>query len=281
MLETLKITSSDSKWQAEIAPSHGADIISLKYEGKDVYNPVDMSQYESANPFLHGSAILIPANRTYKGEFWFEGKKYTLPINDRFSDSNLHGCVYKQRFEVVSCISSAVELCFENRGEVYPFPFALTVRYEATDGGFCQHYTVKNVGSRNMPLTFALHTAFSEPERFSVPLECCLEKDEKHIPTGRYVPLSQQQKAWVSDGRSKDRVITGYFKSSGQSATVDEFSYSVSDNFDHWILFNGMGKIGVLCLEPQCGKVNGLNLPDGCRILAPNEELKFYTEISV
>ena len=36
-------------------------------------------------------------------------------------------------------------------------------------------------------------------------------------------------------------------------------------------MYNGEGVSGFLCIEPQAGKVNGLNIPDGYKVLAPNE----------
>ena len=46
-----------------------------------------------------------------------------------------------------------------------------------------------------------------------------------------------------------------------------------------WILFNANGKKNLLCVEPQSGKVNGLNYSDGCRVIAPDKSIKFETII--
>ena len=52
------------------------------------------------------------------------------------------------------------------------------------------------------------------------------------------------------------------------------------DNFDHWILFNGEGKRKLLCVEPQCGKSNGLNTDDGKIVISKGQNISFWTEIS-
>ena len=132
-----------------------------------------------------------------------------------------------------------------------------------------------------MPFTFALHTTFIEPNSFSVPIDLCQEKDGFHIPTGKYVPLNRQEQGYVSGGPSKGLVISGYYRACGHTAYLDDLSYTVSENFDHWILFNGRGESGLLCIEPQCGKVDGLNIKDGCKILNPNEETEFWIEIKI
>ena len=52
------------------------------------------------------------------------------------------------------------------------------------------------------------------------------------------------------------------------------------ENFDHWIFFNGLGESGYLCVEPQSGKVNGLNIDGGHTRLAAGEKIKFETRIT-
>lgn len=148
------------------------------------------------------------------------------------------------------------------------------------EDSFEQRYMVTNIGRIDMPVTFALHTTFVEPECFSVPLESCQEKNEFHIPTGKYVSLNAQEKGYVIGSQSKGLTISGYYKSSGNEALVGNFVYSVSPNFDHWILFNGKGNSNLLCIEPQCGAVNGLNIKDGCKIIKPGEKIDFWTKIS-
>ena len=131
-----------------------------------------------------------------------------------------------------------------------------------------------------MPYTFALHTTFVEVEKFMVDIDKCLEKDKEHIPTGRYVDLDSQENNYIMGSVSKDTVISGYYKSRGNTAVVGDYKYTVSDNFDHWVLYNGGGKSGFLCVEPQCGMVNGLNIENGHRILNPDAQEVFHTQIT-
>ena len=76
----------------------------------------------------------------------------------------------------------------------------------------------------------------------------------------------------VFEGTGANLVL--YAKSGG-----DVQAYTVSDNFDHWILFNGKGEKNLLCVEPQCGAVNGLNMKNGHRILAPQKKISFSCKI--
>ena len=146
------IAIEQNGWRAVIAPELGGNVICLQYKGADVYVPLtDMAQREE-NPYLQGSPILLPANRTKGGRFTFEGREYTLPVNEPYTGAHLHGLVHLQPFTTAEQTDNAVTLHFENNGEVYPFPFALQVCYKIAGNAFEQHYTVKNTGSTSMPL---------------------------------------------------------------------------------------------------------------------------------
>lgn len=274
----VKVIESEG-WRAEVSPALGGNIVSLSYKGRDIYVPLKEEKQLEINPYLQGAPILLPANRTAGAKFGFNGKEYTLPLNEPATGAHLHGLVHRQIFTVKYYGENEIKLVYENKGEIYPFPFLLEVNYLIKDGVFRQEYGITNTGKDDMPFTFALHTTFKEPESFSVPIELCQEKDGFHIPTGRYVPLNSQEQGYASGSPSKGLIISGYYSSCGHTAQLDDISYTVSDNFDHWVLFNGRGESGILCIEPQCGKVNGLNIKDGCKILAPKEKADFWTEI--
>lgn len=268
-----------NKWHAKIEPKSGGNIAALNYEGCSVYRPLNRENTLKGNPFLCGSPILFPANRTANGKFTFEGKVYKLPITEKSSGANLHGMLYKQNFIVKEHSNNGIELVYENYGEIYPFPFKIITEYYIKGNSFYQRYEIINIGKTNMPLTFALHTTFAEPEFFSVPISSAQERDIFNIPTGRYIPLTEAEKKYITKAESKDTEISGYYKSEGRTAQIGFFCYTVSENFDHWILFNGKGISKLLCVEPQCGKVNGLNEPNGYRILRPDENIVFSTEL--
>lgn len=89
-----------NKWYAEIDCDLGANITRLSYGGKYVYNPLNDPNLLKENPFIYGSPILLPANRTADGKFIFEEKEYRLPITEKSSNANLHGSLFKQKFTV-------------------------------------------------------------------------------------------------------------------------------------------------------------------------------------
>lgn len=275
------ITLKYGEWQAVICPRLGGNIIGLTYSGEDILRPLENEDDLKINPYLWGAPILMPANRTQAGRFTFEGKEYSLPLNEPLHNNNLHGSVLYQCFETVESDENHAVLRLVDRDKAsYPFPYAMTVTYSLTDDGLSADYEIKNIGDRNMPLTFCLHTTFIEPESFTCPIDMCQEKDSHHIPTGRYIALNDLECEIATSSPSKGRVISGYYRASGKTARVGNYKYSVSDNFDHWIFYNGEGKGGYLCVEPQCGKVNGLNMDDGHIRLSAGEKIKFETRIT-
>ena len=275
------ITISCGEWQAQVCPRLGGNIIKLTYRGEDVLRPLDDEEQLKINPYLQGSPILLPANRTFEGRFLFEGREYKLPLNEPQNNCNLHGSVLYQAFDTVDKNDSSVALRYINRnGAVYPFDFSLTVRYSLDALGLTAEYEIENISGGNMPLTFSLHTTFVEPEDFCVPIDMCQEKDSHHIPTGRYIDLTDEEREYAAGSPSCGRVISGYYRACGNIARVGDYIYEVSENFDHWILFNGRGESRLLCVEPQVGKVNGLNISDGHTVLSPCEKIRFTTKIS-
>ena len=268
-----------NKWYAEIDSDLAANKTRQSNGGKYVYNPLNDPNLLKENPFIYGSPILLPANRTADGKFIFEEKEYRLPITEKSSNANLHGSLFKQKFTVKRNNNSYIKLIYENKGEIYPFPFILAAEYYIENNSFYQKYEVMNIGKTNMPFTFALHTSFVEPKNFSVPIAAEQERNGHNIPTGEIIPLGKRENESVIGTRSKGSEISGYYISDGNTACIGDFCYKVSENFDCWILFNGKGQRNLLCVEPQCGKVNGLNIEGGYKIIKPNEKEVFLTQL--
>ena len=279
MENTIKLCSPNKLWRAEISARFGANVTKLEFNGKDVLRPLQTPENLNISKYVYGAPILFPANRTEDGRFTFENVNYELPINEPKTNCNLHGVLVVSEFLVDAVSDTSVTLSFENRGEVYPFPFKFTANYTITDNGLIKQYTVLNTGNKNMPFTFALHTTFVEPDIFSVPISAAQERNERNLPTGKLLPLNDAEKRFVSGSKSFGNTISGYYKSCGNTAKIGNFKYVASDNFDYWVLFNNCGTAGYLCVEPQCGSVNGLNISGEHKILAPGRYETFVAKI--
>ena len=122
------ITLKYGEWQANICPRLGGNIIGLTYCGEDILRPLVNEDDLKINPYLWGAPILMSANRTKAGKFNFEGREYTLPLNEPAHGNNLHGSVLYQCFETVESDENHAVLRLVDRDRAsYPFPYAMTV----------------------------------------------------------------------------------------------------------------------------------------------------------
>ena len=255
---------SDGTWQAEVRPEFGMNLSALSWQNTPILRaPKDTEALEN-DPFLHGVPLLLPANRTKNGQFSYGDRTFSLPLNEPLRHNHIHGLLFDAPFSVTEQRENTLCAVYRNRGERYPFAFDLTIT-DVIEGGW--HRKVELQALEDMPYTLAFHTTFVAPTEFSVPIGRRFLCDENYIPTGETVtaePLGQ--------------VISGFYEATGHQARLDGFTFTVSENFDQWVLFNGGGTKGFLCIEPQCGGVNGLNTPQH-RILKAGESEIFTLEI--
>ena len=262
------VVLKNGSWQAAVWPGFGCNMISVRVDGRELMRvPESMEQLER-NRDLFGFPLILPANRTAGGRFTFRGREYDLGINEPARGCHLHGHLLDAPFAVAERTDSRLVTRLENRGERYPFSFDMTVTDTVSPDGVCRELVLRAL--EDMPYTLGFHTTFLTPARFDVPRGPQCVRDEWLIPTGRWVgPLPL--------GESFDTC----FRSAGTTAVLDDIRFTVSDNFDHWVLYNADGRQGFLCVEPQCGQINGLNVPGGCRELAAGEEAVFRFTLSV
>lgn len=270
-------------WEALVCARLGGNVIALSHCGKDVLVPlVDEAQLK-VNPYLQGSPILFPANRTNFAKFTFEGKDYTLPLNEDWSQCHIHGFVHTRPFTLVEQKENEVtlKLVYDKIDEGFPFMCEVWVTYTLDDKGFTQSYEIKNIDKTNIPVVFCMHTTFVEPERFVLPIIMHQERVDGRA-TGKYKQLNLQEQTYVTGSASKGVNVDGYYLACGRETIVGDYLYSVSEEFDHWVLYNGRGEGGFICIEPQAGMVNGLNepAPKGHRVVAPGASIAFSATIS-
>lgn len=277
------LTLTYGAWRAIVCPRLGGNVIALSHAGKDVLVPLKDEAQLEIDPYLQGAPILFPANRTNDAVFRFAGTEYTLPLNEPRTQCHLHGFVHRRPFTVMAQSDRAVTMryTYDRPDEWFPFACEITVTYTLGEEGFTQTYAIQNLDSRALPAVFSVHSTFVQPERFVLPVLLKQEADGDRA-TGRYLPLNAQECRYTTGSPSRGVNAVGYFLASGHTATVGDYRYTVSDAFDHWVIYNGHGEADFLCVEPQCGCVNGLNEegPNGRRIVAPGETLCFSTTIS-
>ena len=261
-------------------PDFGMNMISLRRNGKPVLREPESMELLQQSPYVYGIPLLFPANRTEGGQFTFEGKTYSLPLNEPERGNHIHGLLYDAPFRVTEQSLDFVRAVFENTGERYPFPFRMTISDKLSEIGLTRTLMLENTGRGDLPFTLAFHTTFVEPVCFAVPVKDRLLCNPFYIPTGEHAALTPEEQEYLTGVESQGRRISGFYTAAAQTARIEDVCFTVSKNFDTWVLFNGGGTSGFLCVEPQCGEVNGLNTPQGHRVLHPGETKTFVISIS-
>lgn len=271
----------NGEWEAAVSPQHGMNTVSLSLRGKEILRIPESASAYNAVPEAYGLPPIMPANRTRNGVFAFEGKEYRLPINDRFG-CHKHGFLPVTPFTVLERTEASVIGIYENRGEIYPFPFRAQMTYSLNSNGYAQEFRFINTGDRTMPVIFAIHAAFRRPETAAVPISGVWEADGQCIPKGTPVKPEGAVLRYM-DGQTvlsdTEEPIGVCCVSNGQTASIGDLRYTVSENFTQWILWNGEGNRGFLCVEPQSAPSDALNHKKDLITVLPGQDVVFRTEI--
>ena len=266
-------------WQAEIIPEIGMNTVSLTYENVPVLRSPDSLETLRQDPCVYGIPLLLPPNRTAGGRFSFDKDTWQLPVNEPAFGNHLHGLLNRQAFAVEAVSETHVRGSFENKGEIFPYPYRMEVICSLTEEGYRQEFRITNTGNRDMPLTFGLHTVFAAPDVLQVPIDRRWEVDDRYIPTGKLEDLSEESRTYREGMAPEGNLVRGFYTSRGCEAKIGSFTYRVSDNFDQWVLWNGDGASGFCAVEPMCGAVNALNSGEGLLRVKPGEKVCFTTVI--
>lgn len=266
-------------WTAQVLPQFGMNMVSLRVDDRPVLREAEDLSTLQNSPFLYGIPLLFPANRTAHGQFVFEGQTYHLPLNEPAYGNHLHGLMYNAPFEIERATPNLLSAVYENNGERYPFPFFMRITDLLTEEGMQRTLVLVNTGKRTMPYTMAFHTSFAEPETFSVQVGVRHERNAAFVPTGREEAMTETEMQYRTGLSPKGLAISGYYTESGTAARLDDIRFEMSPGFDQRVLFNGGGGQGFLCIEPQAGMVNGLNMPGGHKVLLPGETHQYSISI--
>ncbi|MBQ4556733.1 MAG: aldose 1-epimerase [Clostridia bacterium] len=275
MSSLITLHSSDGAYEAKIQPSRGANCLAFYHHPSKIsalrtYDPDKTIELD--NPFLYGTPLLFPPNRIKGGKFTYEGREYSLPINEESTGCFLHGTLHETPFEVVEVTESTI-LCRYTATDnspylTYPHAFTLTVKYDLCEKGLKQTVSITNNSDKKMPVGLAFHTTFQMPfieggdvknikmtlpvgeeydrdmSDFSMTWETVDDKDfHQRLANGDVVPAEQ----FIS--RHFSRPVGAALRLT-DTASGYSVVYDADDSFKYWMVYNG-GNEDFLCVEPQ------------------------------
>ena len=275
MSKLITLRSPDGAYKVKILPSKGANCLYFDHIPSGIsalrtYDPDTVEELDNA--FLYGTPLLFPPNRIKNGKFTFEGREYSLPVNEEATGCFLHGTLHETPFEVVEVTESSVVCRYEATDDspylTYPHAFTLVVKYELCEKGLKQTVSVTNNSTLTMPVGLAFHTTFAMPfvkggdvknikmtlpvgeeydrdmTDFSMTWETVKDTEfHERLGKGDVVPAEQFISRHFS--RPKGAALRLTDTASGYSVV-----YDADDSFKYWMVYNG-GNEDFLCVEPQ------------------------------
>lgn len=286
------IELSAGDYRAVILPDIGANLISFRDVKKNYTFLREPSSEEmdafKKRPTNHGVPFLFPPNRFDNGSFTVGSRTYQFPVNEVERNNHIHGFMYNHAFEVVSQgenSNGAFVVLAANMEEghhafdVFPHVFCITVEYTLSETKLSHCVTVQNMGDEPMPCMLGFHTAVNAPfAPDSSPEDCKFtatvghrwELDDRMLPTGQTLPLSEEEQKFVGEGaypyfaeldnhysaKPVDGRNVAKIKDSKAGAT---FVYDVGVRYRNWMIWNQFAGGKFICPEPQINLVNAPN----------------------
>lgn len=274
MSSLITLRSPDGAYEVKIQPSRGANCLSFKHLPSKIsaLRTYDPENFELDNPFLYGTPILFPPNRIKGGKFTYDGREYSLPVNEESTGCFLHGTLHETPFEVVEATENSVLCRYKATVDApyltYPHAFTLTVRYDLCEKGLKQTVAITNDSSKKMPVGLAFHTTFGLPFieggevkniKMTLPVGEEYDRDMRDFSMTWETVDDKEFHARLANGEvvPAEQFISRHFSRPAGAAlrlTDTESGYSVvydaDDNFKYWMVFNG-GNEDFLCVEPQ------------------------------
>lgn len=275
-------------------PSLGANLISFR----DVVNDwrflrepqVEEVPSFKEKPNTFGIPVLFPPNRYADGRFTVAGETYQFPINEPARNNFIHGFFFRLPWSVqlIAHTHKAAYVVLQQQvGEGHPlyayFPhrFTMSLAYTLSASGLRQWVRIHNQGVTPMPAMLGFHTAFAVPfdsagrpadYQVQVDLGARLDLNERGLPTGVTVPLTNAERAMQESGASPFYAVLDnhYFAHpvgerhgmqviNGRSGV--KLVYTVDRQYRFWMLWNGGAQGSFFCAEPQTNMVNAPNVP--------------------
>ncbi len=290
------LTYHDGSWRAVLAET-GGNLIRLRHEGRalDILRTPPSHRVFAEAPQVWGLPLLLLPNRIADGRFRWNGRLYTLPVNEPARRNRLHGFLHTLPWELARLPDGLAAVCHYTATDMWPHAFVARVEYAFSADTVRQRVGFRNDSAEPMPLLFGQHAAFRlprpdstirvtlGPERF--------EMDGRWLPTGRRLPVGPTRfdnRSGAVSLHAENRPDAGGFRGAviETPSLGTRFLFEVDENYRFWVLWNGGGRRRFFCAEPQTCAVNAPNAPTcmgdaGLRALAPGETVDFTAFLRV
>lgn len=191
----------------------GAGLRSLRYQDNDILASYDENDLV---PCSNG-AVLVPfPNRVEDAEYTFEGRHYSMPIDEHARHNAIHGYGYRYYWQLKNLTESSVSLSWRVPAlRAYPFDVEVTVSYTLDEQGLTMDVEACNHDSINAPWAFGIHPWLANGFNnrgdqiqidngkctLSIPCKTHVRVNDRLIPTGEEIATNNYD---LSSGISLD-----------------------------------------------------------------------------
>ena len=168
------LTDSGSHASAEIIPEVGNNLFRFEIDGHQVIMPplsLQALKNDATTAFKYGIPILFPPNRVKNGHFTYNGRDYSLPLNE--PGNHLHGEISTKGWEVLEFgVSEELgafvtsRFLYASHPEIlayFPHRLSFTITYRLYEGRLHMSATIFNEDEVEAPFAFGLHPYFYVP----------------------------------------------------------------------------------------------------------------------
>lgn len=255
MDRTITLTAGTAR--LAVQPDHGGRIAGFELDGRALL-------HASANPLLTGSYPMAPwAGRIRHGRFSFGGVDHRLRIGA--APHALHGTVHDTRWEVVAAMADRCSMrCALDHDGNWPLG-GYVEQHIALDEQRMTCVLSVTATTQPFPAVVGWHPCFVAPTSASLGFARQYARDADGITVDRLV--SPPPLPWP------DRVCDDCFIDPTGPLTLHyrDLDLTIVSDCDHWVVYDGAD--GVLCVEPQSGPPDAVNLGRAA-VIGPGETLE-------
>jgi len=271
------LTLTDGEYAFTVTPEKGGMATSFTKNGEE-YLWLRDKNFESTDRPRCGIPILFPnCGKPDDGVHHFGGAAYPIEV---------HGLADLLPWQVKTADDSAIELTLTPNGLtkfVYPFDFALTMRYTLCGSTATLALTVANTGDKALPFSVGFHPYFGVTKldnvSFAIDAATCSESAKGEQPAApETITLTRKE-----GSADSIRLLTGV--KSPMQLTDAGNGHKVTVAFDESVFSNGVlwqqDAESFVCMEPWNGWANSVNEEGKHEVLEPDEAMTADWSITI
>lgn len=274
-----------------VVPEVGGTILGILLNNEQILDACE-SPMELADNKAYKNSLLFPfPNRMKDGRYELNNRDYHFPINDKATNTALHGLGRDVRMDVLSSAvaegEATISLSYFHEGleKAYPFAFLFDVVYTLSDEkGFEVNMKFTNEANEKIPVGIGWHPYFKIAKaidnlKLKIPDCRMIEIDEQMLPTGNLLDYD-----YFNESRLIGKaVLDNGFKLNGEGGKKEVILSRPNFQLKYW-QETGNQRFNFLqiytppsresiAIEPMTCNIDAFNNGDGLIMLNPEKSI--------